>query len=260
MDYPYETGNWNRYEIIVLPIALLVIIITAVLLGVFLKNKSLKARSIPLKIIAAVLLIAEIAKQILNIINGYSWGILPLHFCSLFVFFFPLSELMPQKIARFFKPVSVVTASAMSLLFYFGPNTIIGDSSYNIFFNDMPCSNFSEFMGVFYNCHTFFFHHLVILYFALSLALNLYTAEKKDTKKVLIVIECYVIIAMPIAHLTNTNFCSMLTGVVPFMETLRLAIGQWGYSLIMHIVLSGGCALITYAYYSISKLLTKKRS
>ena len=42
MDYPYETGNWNRYEIIVLPIALLVIIITTVLLGVFLKNKSLK--------------------------------------------------------------------------------------------------------------------------------------------------------------------------------------------------------------------------
>ena len=148
----------------------------------------------------------------------------------------------------------------MTLLFYFGPGSIIGDSPYDIFFTNMQFSNVSEFYNVFASYHTFFFHHLVILYFAINLALKLYTPEKKDFIKVFIVIETYVIIAMPLSHIIGVNFCNFAYSNIPFMESLRVACGQLVYSLVMHIVIAGGCALITYVYYLISNIITKKRS
>ena len=256
MDYPYETGSWNRYEQIVLPITLAIIVLISVALGFLLRKKDYKIKSIPLKIIAGILFVAEIVKQILNIVNGYSLWAIPLHFCSLFVFFFPLSELMPAKICKVFKPVSVACATAMTLLFYFGPNTIISDSCYYIFFTEYNVTNVAEFGRIFSNYHTFFFHHFVILYLGITLALKLYSPKKSDVYMVLAVMSAYIIITMPLAHIIDVNFCNMLESNIPFMEAIRVNLGQFVYSIAMHVAIPGGCTLIIYVYYLVVKLIT----
>ena len=83
--------NWSNINKIVLPIVLAIIIIIAAILGVLLKKKSEKIRAIPLQIIAGVILVLEIIKQVMALIDGYSMWTFPLHYCSLFVFFFPFS-------------------------------------------------------------------------------------------------------------------------------------------------------------------------
>ena len=53
-------------------------------------------------------------------------------------------------------------------------------------------------------------------------------------------ITLYALIAVPLAHILNVNFCSLLTNVIPFMEELRLATGQVVYTIVMYLVGVGG--------------------
>ena len=59
--------SWTTDEKVLLPLMLLGIIILAIILGILLKNKSERIKSIPLIIISIIVLILEIIKQILNI-------------------------------------------------------------------------------------------------------------------------------------------------------------------------------------------------
>lgn len=236
---------WSESEKIVLPIMLVCIIAIAVVVGIILKNKSKKIKSLPLQIVAGIVVILELIKQIRNIVTGFSPWALPLHFCSLFLFFFPFAQFGTEKSKTYGKPVALICALAMFLLFYINPGSVIGDSSANVF------ANFGSF-------HTFTFHHLVILYVALSFALGDYTPKKKDFLSVLIIMGAYYIIGMSASHIFDVNYCNFLTSNIGFMESLRLSAGKLVYSIAMFFAITGGTTFLCYLYYLVDSFIRKK--
>lgn len=241
--------EYSIAELIVLPCMIAAIALICTVLGLLLKNKPDNIRAIPLQVIAGIIIVLEIIKQIIAIVNGYSAWTIPLHFCSLFVFFIPLAQFTKGRFQQTMKPVAFTAAMALVLLFYINPTSVIGSSCADVF------GSFSDF-------HTFTFHHLAILYLPLSIVLKNYKPSKKDFLSVLLVMGVYFVVAMPLAHILDANYCNFLTSNIPFMEQLRLAAGQWVYSFAMLLVIVGGTSLLCFGYYWlifwIDKLRQKK--
>ena len=240
--------QWTIDEAIGLPIILLVMIIISIILRKLLCNKSDKIRSYPLKIIALLIILLEVAKQIENIVVDFSTWAIPLHYCSLFVFFIPLAQFGNEKIKKIFKPVAISCALTMALGFYTAPALIIGDNA----LIDL-LDSFGEF-------HTVIFHHLAILYAFLSIALTDYTPKKNDCKYVLIVMVSYFMIAIPFSYILDTNFCNILETVIPIVKPIQAFIGQPLYLVSLTVVVAGGTALMCYLYYLVYNKITKKES
>jgi len=224
--------KWSKYDAIILPIVLLIIIIISKLIQISLRGKDEKTKIIPLKIITIIMLIMEIIKQVKDIIDGYDMWTFPLHFCSLFLYFFPLAVFAKGKFQDFGKTMSLVCPIMMTIAFYVSPGGIIGNSSSELL------SNFSAF-------HSFTYHHLVILFLFVSLFTNFYSFKKENYKYVLIGFITYALLVIPAAHLLNTNYCEMLHSSINFLESFRLFAGQFTYTLLVFtIFLVGGTFLV----------------
>jgi len=237
--------GWSKAELIVLPIALLVIIILTILCRIFLKNKSNLVKSLPLQIIALSVVLLEITKLIRNIAKGFDTWALPFHYCSMFVFFFPLAQFGNEKIQKYLKPAAFNCALAMFVVFYFSPITIIGHSCENIF------ANFDDF-------HTFTFHHLIILYLFLSMALSNYSPTKKDYIYVCVCMLFYSVIGMSLAYMLNTNYCNFLEGTIEFLEILRKYTGQTVYTMFILTAVIGGPTILTFISYLVYAIKNNK--
>ena len=214
---------------IVLPIMLLIMVMLAVIIGVKFRAKDNRLKNIPLAIITIILLILEIIKQIYALCDGsYCYYTLPLHFCSLFIYFSPLATFFKGKIQRFGKTMAYVTSVFLLAVFYFNPLAIIGRASDNLLYD-------------FYSFHTFIYHHLAILFALTVIALRFYNFDKYSFLHVVIGISVYAIIALTVAYSTNTNYCNILTSNIQFMENIRTCFGQVAYTLILYLIgLLGG--------------------
>ena len=103
--------GYNETDFIVLPISLAIIILITIVLRFTLKNKSDKVKNIPLIVISAILIILEIIKQTKNLTGEkFDPYALPFHYCSLFVFTFPLAHFTKGKVKKFFTPIAYITA------------------------------------------------------------------------------------------------------------------------------------------------------
>ena len=146
---------WTTDLIIGMPIVLLIIIFISYIIRKTLKNKSERVRNYPLKIVAMVILILEIVKQVENVVTDFDPWAIPLHFCSLFVFFCPLAQFGTKKSKSFMKPVAFICAITMCLAFYTAPQWIIGK---NAFINSMIGKNadflFEEYKDGYYQGYT----------------------------------------------------------------------------------------------------------
>lgn len=81
---------WTTGHAMQLLPTLAVMLVAAVLMRLWLGKKELNVRMIPLKIIAVLLVVLEIGKQIVSASDGdYDLYHIPLHFCSLFIFMLP---------------------------------------------------------------------------------------------------------------------------------------------------------------------------
>ena len=93
--------GYNETDFIVLPISLAIIILITIILRITLKNKSDAVKNIPLMIIAAILVILEIIKQTINFTSPkFDNSMLPFHYCSLFVFTYPLAHFTKGKVKQ----------------------------------------------------------------------------------------------------------------------------------------------------------------
>lgn len=237
--------DWSKSDLIVLPIGLCVMFLISMLLNIMLRNKSQKIKQIPLQIVAVIVFSLEIVKQILNIIQGFDTWALPFHYCSLFVFFFPLAQLCGEKLKRIAKPVAFASALTVFCGIYLTPGSILGEATADIF-------------GNFWNFHSFFFHYLVCLYVLLSGFLNDYKPKSDDYMKVFVVIFGYCIFGIVLSYLLNTNYNNFLYSVLDFVENLRIIIGQIPYVIGMIIVVTSGTLLSWYIYYLLYKRFSKK--
>ena len=238
--------QWTLDEWIGLPIILIGIFILTIFIKRFLKDKSNKVKSAPLKIITVIIVALEIIKQVQSIIKGYSTWNIPLHYCSLFVFLFPLAQFGNSKLQNIVKPVAFTCALTMFSVFYIAPNLIIGDNAIIDFFD-----SFGKF-------HTVVYHHLVILYVTLSIALKDYVPKKSDFKYTITIMIIYFVIAIPCAYLLKTNYCNILENNIPFVIPISKFVGQYIYTIGVTCVVGGGTTLISYLYYLIYDYIERK--
>ncbi|MBQ8468457.1 MAG: YwaF family protein [Clostridia bacterium] len=240
---------WQEYgknEILVMMLSLLVMVGITFLLWLFLHKKDRKTRNIPLVVITVLLLGLEIAKQVVSLCEPtYDYYAIPMHFCSLFLYFFPLAVFFKGKVQRFGLTMSLVCSAWLFVLLYWNPCPIIGFSPTHVF------ENFSNF-------HTFIYHHLAVLFSLVSLSLNMYNIDKWSFLHVIIGISVYAAIAIPLSYAVNVNFCNLLESNIPFMENFRQSAGQVVYLICMWLIGIGGGFVVCGGYIVIKKLVTLK--
>lgn len=195
--------------------------------------------------VAGITIVLEITKQILNVLEGFEVWALPFHYCSLFVFFFPLAQFCKGKLKSFIKPVSFACSLTVFFAFYLSPGSIIGSASSHIF------RDFSSF-------HTFVFHHLVFLYVCLSIALDDYKPRVDDYKNVFVIMACYCVCGVSLSYVFDTNYNNFLYSVIDFVDKWRVCIGQIPYIVGVSVVVILGTTLMDYLYFLLYCKFKKK--
>ena len=233
--------DWSAKEKIILPIMIVVLLIFAIGICLLTRNKSERIKRLPLFIITIILLILEVTKQIYNICIGYDLWAIPLHFCSLFMFFYSFSNFGKGKLKRFGDIMTVCCTFLVIVLFYLNPSNIIGESCENVF------ANFSNF-------HTFTYHHLLFLYYFIFLGSNLIVAKFSDLIYIIIGISSYAVVAITFAFSLNVNFCSILHNSFAPLEAIRTACGNIVYLICLFAV----GMLASCAVYIVFTILNRK--
>lgn len=203
-----------EHAITVLP-GLAVMLLLAIVLRKFLKEKPYNLRMIPISVIAVLLLILEIGKQGTSLSRGYDLYCLPFHFCSLFIFMLPLMAFYKGKGAKTIAAITTALCMSVFLLMLIYPNLIYGSWNVQGYFDDYT------------NFHTVTFHLLVMLSAVLILALELYAPMgKHETKAVFWFVVGFCTVSASMAHILKTNYANYYTCNIPVLEQVRLSVEQ----------------------------------
>lgn len=220
--------DYTSAELTVLPIALGIVIVVALLVGYLLRNKTDKQKNIALMVVAGIMLIMEVIKQWRAIDSGsYSLWNIPLHYCSMFMVWYSLAAFGRGRVQQAGRAIAMASSMLFFVTFYFAPKTVIGSSSADVF-------------GSFGNFHTFFYHHFIMLFLALLLTLKLYKPQWKDLKWVFLAYVIYPTIAVIMANVLQTNYASLLTNVLTWLDVVRINFGyDWYVAMMMAIGIGG---------------------
>ena len=115
---------WTYQHAITLLPALGIMILIAVLLRRTIGKRDDKIRRIPLQILAVVLLVLEVGKQIVSFTRGYDLYHIPLHFCSLFLVTMPLAAFYNGKYVQQVRAINAAFCTAMTALLLIYPALI----------------------------------------------------------------------------------------------------------------------------------------
>jgi len=244
-------GAWTFTHFYQIAPTLLVLVIVSILAAKALGKQKQSKKYIPLQIIAVLLLVLEVAKQI-NAITAdgvYDLYALPFHYCSLFLYLLPLHAFYRGKYKHITDAATFGCLASLTLLMLLMPAIIYSEESIKGFF-----ISFGDF-------HTVIFHHLVILYFMLTVALKLYELRTKHDLVVMSVfLAVYVSIATVLSYALKVNFHNLYRCNIPFVEELRLAviarIGTWG-SVLYVSILFVLTILFAAASYFLARLVIK---
>ena len=200
---------WTPEHIKTLIPTLIVMLVLSVLLRLWLKDKPLHVRMIPLQVVAIILVLLEIGKQIVSASRGYDLYHIPLHFCSLVLFSLPVIAFYRGKHRDAVASVAVGFTSAVFVLTSIYPALIY--SAWDI----------QNYFSSFFAFHTVTFHNLAMFAFMLMVALNVYQPKKGDWRYPVFLIGMYCVIAGVIAHLIATNFNNLYRCNVAPLESVR---------------------------------------
>ena len=137
---------WTKTHALSLLPAVAVMLLLTLVLRRFLGNKPLKIRIIPLQIVAVILVLIEIGKQVLSFRNGYDLYHIPLHFCSLFIFMLPLAAFCRGKHQEKIRCIAAALCASVTGLMLIYPDLIYS------------AGNVQEFFTNYFSFHTVFFH------------------------------------------------------------------------------------------------------
>jgi hypothetical protein len=204
---------WTENHVKTLIPSLIVMLILAVLLKLWLGKKDDKIRIIPLQIVTIILLILEVFKQVISIIRGYDLYHIPLHFCSLFLFLFPLMSFYNGKHKDKVRAIATTISASLFLLMIIYPELIYSGN------------NIANTFKGFFDFHTVAFHTIATFGFFIIVALKLHTPSfKRDMKAIILFFIGYSIVAGVTAQILQTNFNNFYQCNVPPLEELRLSI------------------------------------
>lgn len=209
---------WSPEHVKTLPPAVAVMIVIAVILRITIGKKDLKIRMIPFQIVATILFVLEIGKQVFSFRGGYDLYHLPFHFCSLFIFMMPLMAFYKGKHKTAVTAITSSICMATTFLTLVYPCLIYG------------AGDITNFFGSYFSFHTVVFHNLVILGLILIVALDLHTPQPKEAKAIILFTVCFCVVSATMAQLLQTNFNNFYSCNIPPLETLRLSLqGTLGY-------------------------------
>ena len=240
---------WTYEHTVTLLPALVGMLILAVVLRIALKQKSHAARMLPLQIIAVLLALLEIGKQVVSISRGYDLYHLPFHFCSLFIFVLPVMAFYKGKYQQKVYAVTASLCTSVLLLMLIYPDLIYSQRDIQDFFNDYLCM------------HTVVFHNLVMLATILIIVLQVHVPQQGERKVVAMFMLCFCIVSAVLANVLETNFNNFYSCNVPPLEAVRLLMQEkLGYGIsqtlyvlavsVLNIFFVQGC-------YSLYRLLRK---
>ena len=211
---------WSVEHLKTIPITFVILLAFSLLMRKLLINKSYEVRMIPVKIIAVIILVIEIVKQIVSASRGYNLYHLPLHFCSIFVYFLPIMAFYRGKGEKYLRSTTCAAMLALFIGMLIIPGVIYSPNRISTFFTDYLAF------------HTVVFHNIVILAFFLTLALELHKprGDRREMLFVAIFGSVFVAIAATASHLLQTNFSNFLSStigfVADFVDELKLLIGD----------------------------------
>ena len=193
--------------------ALALMILAALLLRRCIGSKSLKIRLIPLKILAVLLLLLEVGKQICSFAQGYDLYHIPLHFCSLVLLALPAIAFYNGPHKDTVHGVGAALLAAISLLMLIYPALIYS------------AGNIEDYFKGFMDFHTVTFHNIVLFAFILTVALQIHTpTEKSEPKAVVLFTVGFCVTAASIAQLLQTNYANFYTCNIGPLETVPISV------------------------------------
>lgn len=246
---------WSKEHLYTLIPTMIVEFILAIIIGHFLKDKDEKVKMIPIKVIAIVLLVLELAKQIYSFVDGYDLYRLPFHFCSLFLYFIPVAVFYNGKYKNIFKLLSIVISACLFMFLCIYPNVIYSGESIK------RSIDFITFKGgSFIDFHSWIFHSIAVFLFFLFLFLDVYKFDiKKDIKIILIAFAIYCVIVGPFSQIVKTNYNNFYHSNAPFIEDVRVKLISsldWGGQVIYVLMVSVGTLIVPILSYFIFRGLS----
>lgn len=246
---------WSPMHIKTLLPALVIMLLVSIALRAWLGKKDVKVRMIPVQIVAGLLLILEMGKQIVSFSRGYDLYHIPLHFCSLLLFALPAMAFYKGKYADRVRAIGTATCGAIFWLTAIYPCLIYSAGNIEGFFTN------------FLDAHTVLFHNLAMLAFMLIVALDLHQpAPKGEHKLIVLYLTVFCVVAAVMSQLLETNYAGFYHCNVPIVEDVRISLqpilGYWPTQMIYIVGLTAvhyGFVLGFYCLYKvIRRLLTKK--
>ena len=230
--------------------------VLAFALSCALKNKDFEMRMLPLKICTALLLILEAAKQITGIVSGYDRYLIPLHFCSLFLYFHPLACFYKGKHRDKFILTAGIVSTCLFLFMAVYPNVVYSDDAIRSMWDYVNGRG-----GSFFELHTVLFHGIGTFTFFLFIFQGLARFDTgKDISLVVKTFGIYCLIVGPFAQLIDTNFNNFVHSNAPFLENIRQGIinstGAFLGQTVYVLIISAGTILVPLIAYFILKGLT----
>ena len=244
-------GLWTTEHALTLLPAFAVMLLCGVLLRRFFKDRPYKVRMIPLQIIAVLMILLEIGKQLTSFSQGYDLYHIPLHFCSLVLFMVPIMAFYNGKHTQIIRTITAALCSSVTLLVLIYPVLIYSADNIRGFFHS------------FMDLHTVAFHNLVLFAFVIIIALDLHKPEGKQEKKpIVIFLLVYSIIGATAAQVLKTNYNNFYTCNVPIFETLRNflqpVLGYWPTQILYIMILVVVDILFVLMSYWIFALLCQR--
>ena len=249
-------GLWTMTHLYQLTITILVFLGISILAAKTLGKCRTQIKYIPLQIIAVILLVLEVMKQINAAKSGtYDLYALPFHYCSLFLYILPLHAFYHGKYSHITDTAAFACLASLFFDMLIMPANIYSDG------NIKNCFRVFESLDYFSDFHTVIFHNLVLLYFMLTVALRLYKIDTKHDMKIMTVfLAIYVIIAAILSYTLKVNFHNLYQCNIGFIENVRLAvvdaIGVFG-TILYVVLLFILTILFAYASYFLTRLIIK---
>ena len=211
---------WTPEHVATLLPATIVMLALAVVLRLLLGKKSQTVRMIPIQVIAVLLVLLEIGKQVISFSRGYDLYHLPFHFCSLFIFMLPLMAFYKGKHHQAVRGITSGLCMSVLVLLLIYPDLIYSAGNIQAFFTD------------YLSFHTVAFHNLVLFAAILVVALPVHEPQKKEQLPVLWFTIGFCVISATMAQLLQTNFNNFYSCNVPPLEDVRVYMqGVLGYGL-----------------------------
>lgn len=249
---------WSKLHLITLLPSVAGMILLSALIGWLLRKKSDKIKMIPIQIIAVVIIVLEIFKQIHSAQGGYDLYMIPLHFCSLYLYMLPFMSFYFGKHKDKVRTITLVTCTMLFGAMMIYPTIIYGEGSVEGCLQAF--TSFDALKNNFLSFHTVVYHNLILFAFFLIISLKLFKLNKKsDLKIILFTFLGFNIISASMANVLKTNYNNFYYSGIGPVNDIRLnlisQIGVWGqvlYVLFMALMV----IILAYLSYGVITLLT----